>query len=264
MVPLAPLAALLLLAAPPAAPARFIDGVPYVEQPRAPLCAAATTVMVARFHGRDLALGPFTRALPVQPDGIAWLDVVEALPAHGLDGLVFTADDAALRALLDAGLPAIAVVRDGAATHALVVRGHDSAGWHVLDPSAPGVRRLDRAAFAARWTGGLVLVRPPAAAPPTLPLADWKAQTAAFRAEGWLRRARARPPADALALLDRAAAADPGHPAVDLQRAAVLGELGRGVEACAAVSAARGKAARLPAAVEVAAEVAARLGCPAP
>ncbi len=257
----------LALALPPGAAPTLIEGVPYVEQQRAPWCAAAAAVMVGRFHGRGLALKPLVRALPVHADGIAWLDLIEALPGHGLSGLVVQADAAALRAVIDAGLPAIAVVKDGPATHALVVRGYDADGWRVLDPAAPGIRRLDRATFADRWTGGLVLLLPihPAGAHPTLPLARWTAETARFRAEGWLHRARARPPADALALLRRAAAADPDHPAVEVQRAAVLGALGRGPEACAALVRAR---ARLPpgparaAKLAVVDAVAAKLGCP--
>ncbi len=253
------LATLGLFATPPP----LIEGIPYVEQPRSPQCVAAAAVMVGRFHGRPMALKAFARTLPVHADGIAWLDLVEALPAHGLNGLLVQADPGDLKALLDSGLPGIVAVHDGAGRHAWVVRGYDASGWHILDPAAPGLRRVDRATFAERWTGGLVIVHPAGAAlPPEPPWTQWTAESARARAEGWLKRARQRPALDALALLDYALAADPGHVAVHLQRAAVLGELKRGEEACAAVERAR-QAARRPAEATITAQVARTLGCTA-
>lgn len=256
------IAALLALAL--LAPGTLIEGLTWVDQKRAPWCAAAAAVMVGQFHGRQVELTPLVRALPIHADGIAWLDLAEALTGYGLGANVVQVDAEALRAVIDAGLPAIAIVRDGAAMHALVVHGHDDGGWRVLDPAAPGVTRLDAAAFAARWTGGMALLLPIHSdkAYRTLPLARWRAETDRFRAEGWLRRAREVPPSDALALLDRAERADPSRPAVDLQRAAVLGELKRGPEACAAVGRARVKARGDAAASKISAEVGAALGCP--
>lgn len=257
--------ALLLLALVPAlaaaeAPTHVIPGVPYVAQDRAPWCAAAAAVMVARHHGRDLELRPFVRTLTVHADGVAWLDLIETLPAHGLRAQAIGATAAELRAVIDAGLPAIAIVRDSPANHAWVVFGHGPAGWRVHDPAHPGARWVAPEAFAARWTGSLVIVHrdPP---PAGLPWPAWAAETHRFRAEGWLRRARARPPADALALLDRALAADPGHPAVHAQRAAVLAELERPGEACAAIAQARAYATQ-GAQTQVVEQVAATLRCP--
>lgn len=252
-----------LLAPAPSAPGRLIDGVPYVEQPRSPHCVAAAAVMVGRFHGQPMALKAFARTLTVHADGIAWLDLVEALPAHGLDGLMLQADAAELQTLVDSGLPGIVAVRDGLGRHAWVVHGYDAEGWRILDPAAPGLRRIDRATFAARWTGGLVIIHPIGAEKPSgPPWAEWTAESARARAEGWLKRARQRPALDALALLDRALAADAGHVAVHLQRAAFLGELKRGDDACAAVQRAH-RASRRPEESAIVAQVARTLGCTA-
>ncbi|MCA9542456.1 MAG: C39 family peptidase [Myxococcales bacterium] len=222
----------LALLAPPAV---AIEGVPYVEQGRSPWCAAAVMAMLAGHQGAPIALPELVRAVPVEADGISWPALADALAERGLTTFIVVADEAALRATLAAGLPVAVAERVGVAKHAIVVTGYDAAGYAVLDPAAPGRRRLAPDELRANWAGGQMIVvaqKPPAA----LPTADWKRQTSRFRALEWGLRAErtGRHDAQTLALYDLAVAEDPNVAELQNNRALTLAALNRREEACAA------------------------------
>lgn len=195
--------------------------VPYVEQGRAPWCAAAAAVMVMAAQGHPLALRPFVATLRVHADGIAWLDLAEGIAPHGFEALVAPADAAMLRRALAAGLAPIALLHEAGGVHAIVVTGHDTTGWQVLDPAAPGRRHLAADAFGRALAGGVLIRRMASPAPPD---ADrWRQGDARYRAGEWRRRAAAQVAAgayaDGLVLLDRALAATPDDPELRAVRA---------------------------------------------
>lgn len=200
--------------------------VPYVEQGRAPWCAAAAAVMVMGSQGHAVALRPFVARLRVAADGIAWLDLAEGLAAEGFEAWVAEADDAMLRAALAAGLAPVVVTREAGGTHAVVLTGWDASGWQVRDPAAPGRRQM--ASLDGR--AGAVLIRRMGAAAPDA--ARWRAGDGRYRATEWRRRAAARVAAgaygDGLALLDRAIAAQPGNAELRRLRAVLVGQIEAG------------------------------------
>ncbi|MCB9544071.1 MAG: hypothetical protein H6703_16710 [Myxococcales bacterium] len=211
----------------PSAPVQL--AVPYVEQGRAPWCAAAAAVMVMASQGHPLALRPFVATLRVHADGVAWLDLAEGIAPHGFEALVAPADAAMLHRALAAGLAPIALLHQAGGVHAIVVTGRDATGWQVLDPTAPGRRHLAADAFERALAGGVLIRRMASPAPPD---ADrWRQGDARYRAEEWRRRAADRVAAgayaDGLALLDRALAVTPDDPELRAARALLAAELAR-------------------------------------
>lgn len=193
--------------------------VPYVAQPTAVTCVPAAAVMALAAQGLPLDMGDLARSLPVQADGVAILDLQDALAARGGHAFIGRGDVRLLDALVAAGVPPVVLV-DAHAKHALVIAGREPGGWAVRDPARPDVRSLTDAALAARWeaTGRQLLVvaaRSLGALPADL-LAPLLATDRRYRATELLLRARAHgaPNDQAMSLYDRALAEDPGFAAL--------------------------------------------------
>lgn len=106
-----------LLAAPPLlslapGPSAVQVDVPYVEQGRAPWCAAAAAVMVMASQGHAIELRAFVATLRVHADGIAWLDLAEGLAPQGFEAWMAPVDDEMLRNALAVGLAPVVLLRD--------------------------------------------------------------------------------------------------------------------------------------------------------
>lgn len=220
--------------------------------------------MVARHHGAPIELQALVRAVPVAADGIAWLDLADALAAHGLEVLVVVLDEQALRATLAADLPVVVSVVDGQAKHALVVTGYDGEGYDVLDPANPHERRLTAIELRRRWARGQAIVTLPRGAGGSgaagLPLARWRAQDRHYRALEWGLRAERQPaPEGRLQLYQRALAADDEIAELHNNAALALVDLDRRERACEHLK----RAATLKPAWPVPAANARALGCPA-
>jgi tetratricopeptide (TPR) repeat protein len=244
--------------------------VPYIAQPAGPYCAAAAVLMAGAPVGLDLPLADLLRAVPVHRDGIAWLDLALVLAPLGFEVLVGRLEAADLDALLAAGVPAVVAVRPAGPggpagpKHAWVVTRRTVEGFAVLDPAAPGTRSVTRAALAKQWLGGetVVVLKRDARRRAGVDWAALEASTRRYVAAEWARRAVAIGQADvnALALLDRAVAADPTLPELHVARARVLRALGRLPAARAAVA----TALRLRPGDAEALELARRLDAPTP
>ncbi|MCK6572017.1 cysteine peptidase family C39 domain-containing protein [Myxococcota bacterium] len=236
--PLAPSLAVLLALLPVVPP-----DVPYIAQPAGPYCAAAAVLMAGAPAGLDVPLTELLRAVPVHRDGIAWLDLSLALAPLGFEVLVGRLDAADLDALLAAGVPAVVAVRTAGSAgpkHAWVITRHTAEGFAVLDPAAPGTRSVTRARLAKQWLDGetVVVLKRDARRRAGVDWAALEASTRRYVAVEWARRAVAVGQADAnaLALLDRAVAADATLPELHVARARVLRALGRVSAARAAVA----------------------------
>ena len=220
---LPPLLALNLLAAPQ---------VPYIPQPAGPYCAAASVLMAGASTGLTLPLPELLRRVPVHRDGIAWLDLHQAVAPLGFELLVAQAPRPVLDALLAAGVPVVLAVRTdpAAGKHAWVVTGRAGDIYTALDPARPGALSLTPAALERAWLGGelLVVLRRDTPRPKGVDWALLEKQSRRYQAVEWALRAAAvgRPDAHALALLDRAIAADASIPELHAARARVLRAMG--------------------------------------
>jgi tetratricopeptide (TPR) repeat protein len=205
--------------------------VPYLSQPPGPFCTAAAAAMLAQAHGRPLDALALAREVPVAADGIAWVDLAEALSKRGLETLVVQMDGSILRRTLAAGQPVIVSVMDAGRKHAWVLTGfrERDAGYDLLDPAQPGLRRATEAELASRWAQGQAILVHEGPLPAGLPAADWARQHRRFAALEYGLRAESsgRLDAAALALYDRALAQDPALAALHNNRGLVLVALGR-------------------------------------
>jgi hypothetical protein len=227
------LALVLCVAGPSPARAQRTLDLPYLAQGPSPWCAAAAVLMVARFFGAQLELVPLVRSVQVAADGIAWLDLADALAPHGFEVLATTAGPDEVRRALDQGQPLVASMKSRGAKHALVVRGWDAQGFVVLDPRDPEQKRIEARDFVARWAGRqIVVVRPRARPAEGLPLERWRAENRRYRAIEWGRRAqRADAPEHALALARKGLAEDPSLAELQVLVAEQCARLGRQAEA---------------------------------
>ena len=203
--------------------------VPYIAQPRGPYCAAASVLMAGAPLGLSIPLPELLRRVPVHRDGLAWLDLHAALEPLGYGLVVAKVPPDTLHALLAAGLPVVVAVRpggDAGPKHTWVVTGRTPQGYSVLDPADAGLRTVTPAALQRVWLGGevVVVLRQGAPKPPGVDWAPLEAQSRRYQAVEWALRAAAvgRPNAQALALLDRALAADASLPELHAARARVL------------------------------------------
>lgn len=247
-------------------PSAALIEVPYVEQGRAPWCAAAAAVMVMASQGHAIELRSFVATLRVHADGIAWLDLAEGLAPQGFEAWMAPVDETMLRNALAAGLAPVVLLRDAGrpavldaeapdaiddrAIHAVVLTGWQDTAWyglaqsniawhgqvqrdttwHLLDPAAPGLRSLDAATFAARSAGAAVLIRRRDGITP--PDAErWRVGDRQFRAKAWRRRAAVQVAAgawrEALALLDQAVALMPDDRDLQAARALLVDQITR-------------------------------------
>ncbi len=170
------------LAVPTAARA---EPVVYQPQPTTVGCAAAAAAMVASHLGVATDARELLRTLPVFADGVSIYDVEVELERRGLRAATWSSDARELRALL-AATPVIIAVTDGR-KHTVVATGFDRDGLDVLDPGAPGRRRVDWDELARTWPAAgfqvLVVWRP--SQPPTL---SPRLFARAVRADGVYRR----------------------------------------------------------------------------
>lgn len=261
--------ALLILLAQPAA--HTIAGITHVQQGEAPFCAAAAGLMGASRIGPIPELLPFVRALPVAVDGIPWLELAEALRPLGTEARVVLMTYDELRTALAADIPVILAVRASRGRHAVLATGYEGERFEIHDPALPTPVHWDRPELVRRWSGRQAVVlmplaamcgpdRPVPCADPRLPLGDWRAQDARYRALEWALRAERleTPSADMLALYDRAVEAAPTIAPIRYNRARVRFALGQAEGGCADLRAATAADGRwlLPASAAAAA------GCP--
>ena len=125
----------------------------------------------------------------------------------------------------------LAVRTDPAAgKHTWVVTGRSGGMYTALDPARPGAHSLTPAALARAWLGGelVVVLRRDTPRPSGVDWALLEKQSRRYQAVEWALRAAAvgRPDAHALALLDRAIAADATIPELHSARARLLRAMG--------------------------------------
>jgi hypothetical protein len=213
-------------------PSAALVEVPYIEQGRAPWCAAAAAVMVMASQGHAIDLRSFVATLRVHADGIAWLDLAEGLAPQGFQAWMAPIDDTMLRNALAAGLAPVVLLRDAArpasarltapdaaapdaiddrGIHAVVLTGwHDTAwyglaqsdlAWHSRVQRDTEWHLLDPAAPGQRSLDAATFAARSAGAAVLIRRRDgiappdaerWRAGDRQFRVKAWRRRAAAQ------------------------------------------------------------------------
>lgn len=176
----------------------YLD-VPFVRQsPR--LCATASLAMTVRYWNDDV--DHHALAAAAGKDGaLSGADLERLAQSRGFAARAFIGSDDVLATLLRSGRPVIvglAPASPGSPNHFVVIVGMSPDGWIVHDPAAGPFRRIERTAFASRWTRlrnwSLVVERTAAAeiyerttaeAPerPSPATAYWQRASAHFRAQ---------------------------------------------------------------------------------
>jgi hypothetical protein len=225
-----------------------IVGVPWVNQGRAPWCAAAAALSAANAQGAGLTLRTLVAQLQVHADGIAWFDLAEALRPQGFTTYIFHGGPSDIRRAVDHGVPPILSIARGAGRHALVITGYRGAALSALDPSAGPIAVSDAVLQAWSQAGGPMLVVVHRSAAAALALPKWVEETRDYRAQALARWAKTAPePRGALTLLDRALQERPEWPELHYARAQALVQISRRVDACEALSTAERLLVRVPA-----------------
>ena len=222
--------------------------VPFVPQQK-DTCGAAALAMVMAYHGSDVPQADIAAALlEAELHGIRGARLAEFARERGMVALVFGGDLALAREHVAKGRPLILALSAGRGRfHDVVLVGFDDARGEAIvnDPDVGPARRVSRQELDARWkaTGRwTLLVQPAAPAPARMaePVAsdDTAPDTRDARAQdvpgapadlpgddtydGLVRRAvalgRDGKPAEAGALLDRAAALDRARPEAWVER----------------------------------------------
>ena len=123
--------------------------------------SAAIATLLTHHYGYPVAEQAVLEAMfdtgdadKIRKEGFSLLDMKNYLGRLG-----FAADgfEQPLDKLLEAGLPAIALIDESGYHHFVVVKGLDSARVLVGDP-ARGTRTMSRERFQAAWLGGLLFV----------------------------------------------------------------------------------------------------------
>lgn len=204
-------------------------------------------------------LTSFVRTLPVSANGIAFLELSDALKTLGLAPRVVQLKMTELTALIRQDVPAILAIKTGAQRHAVLAFGADPTGFLIADPALPTPVHWTHAQLTHAWSAQQAVLLPKAGSP-IAAAHRWMAADRRYRALEWALRAErlATPNADMLALYDRAVAADPQIAPIRFNRGRLRQTLG--LNPCADFNAAMRAAQDWP----VPAQAVQAAGCAAP